>query len=94
MPTVRDFLDALKFERWAGRDEGSCFGVTDPSRLRPAFQEAHELPPVSLICAGCKSGDPHVCSKHVEGVQRIVTDEEADVVIFEPVLCQCEVCNK
>lgn len=93
MPTVRDILNSLKFERIVGRDEGSCFGVTDPSRLRPAFY--NPIVPLLQICKGCKDKKVHRCKKHFP-VQKfkISKDEGVEATRKVEVMCECPSCKE
>jgi hypothetical protein len=52
MPTISDILAALNFEKWAGRDEGSCFGVNRP------------IPRSRNLCKSCREG-VHECAGKV-----------------------------
>ena len=43
MHTLRTILDIIRHQRDYPGNEGSCFGVTDPSRLRPPFPRRVEF---------------------------------------------------
>jgi hypothetical protein len=95
MLTLKSLLYALKFQRLAGRDEGSCFGVTDPSRLRRPF---HRRPiHLETLCESCLEGK-HQCSHKVAVIQsKYVVDGRTGERLFRTqlseVACQCKKCN-
>ncbi|OGM97797.1 MAG: hypothetical protein A2735_01410 [Candidatus Yanofskybacteria bacterium RIFCSPHIGHO2_01_FULL_41_21] len=100
MPTIEDLLNILKFKRMIGRDgyEGSCFGVTDASRLRPAFQdpisEKHEH-----RCISCEDNE-HNCTG-IAKVYSIIMRENRDYITpqmvpettYREVPCGCRRCH-
>jgi hypothetical protein len=89
MPTIGELLDALKFQRMVGGDSGSCFGVTDPSRLRPEFQKEEEKP--LILCEGCRGEGEHECRRKLKvkhGGRRL----KSRCGFSFP--CECPSCNK
>jgi hypothetical protein len=64
MPTAKDILAGLRFEKWAGSSDGACFGVADASRLRPALDQP--IPQLRLSCVKCIEGKHDECEKTVE----------------------------
>jgi len=92
MPTIGDLLAISKFNRLAGVDGGSCFGVTDSSRLRPAFRPVESLP--LIFCEGCRQPGEHYCEKTLK--VKHVTSGDGIVVRVKTIdiPCECPSCNK
>jgi hypothetical protein len=96
MPTVRDILAIMNFERWAGRNDGSCFGVTDPSRLRQEF-DSGPIEKEPFRCNSCADGK-HECSGQVSVFSYKVTGylstgEEKFEFSSREVPCECKTCH-
>lgn len=100
MSTVEDLLNILKFKRMIGRDgyEGSCFGVTDPSHLGPAFQNS--IPEKQEPrCNSCGENE-HNCTG-IARVYSIVMREDRDYITprmvpettSREVPCECRRCH-
>ncbi len=98
MPKVRDVLNVMRFNKTYGLENGgSCFGVTDPSRLRPEF--VGPLPKTIPVCPSCKNG-LHECTEKatVYSIEMKQTTEHGDSrmvpeVTKSEVPCQCRQCN-
>ena len=61
MPTVQQVLRNMRFNRTYGlSDEGSCFGVSDPSRLRDSQPRADvSIANIPNLCDGCFNREVH-----------------------------------
>ncbi|MBX4205558.1 MAG: hypothetical protein KW788_05295 [Candidatus Doudnabacteria bacterium] len=89
MLTPKQIATVVGFKRSYGlSDEGTCFGVTDPSRLRPLFRQ-----PISSrhICASCHQGR-HECAKTV---QLYSFDPQGKPAVKKTgaIPCECYRCN-
>lgn len=93
MPTVGSILSIMRFQRMIGGDKGSCFGVTDPSRLRPAFQSSSLS--ASHLCEGCrgKSTDLHQCTKKVKVFNLKTLESGKTSMKSRMVKCECSYCS-
>lgn len=96
MPTVKDILRIMEFNRSYGLpDEGSCFGVTDPSRLRPAFYRKIRT---ENLCASCGNGEHQCAGKlYVLTIEHVTSPETGEPLLRKSsaeVSCQCETCHK
>ena len=88
MPTINELLEQAKRGQL---DTGSCFGVTDQSRLRPAFRRRRiKSPP---ICDGCEGKKSHHCKKKVRVVW---VDSSGQRMKLKRgfVKCTCSKCKK
>lgn len=93
MPTIDDILNQLKFNRMVGGDEGSCFGVTDPSRLRPEFYRPME--PREHLCPGCEKDGSHQCTGKVPTILFTIDEKtNAEKLEHGSVPCECKSCKK
>jgi hypothetical protein len=85
-------FDALKFQRMVGGDSGSCFGVTDPSRLRPALHPTESVPP--LLCEGCRESGEHNCEKNLKVIWGRSNGTGGGKISTFEIPCECPSCNK
>src|SRR4051812_47161359 len=95
MPTIDDILNQMKFERLAGGGEGSCFGVTDPSRLRPAFRRHPKKD--NGLCEGCDGKKRHHCKGFVLYVSVVTNPKHGRLKIKrlrKPCRCQKSYCKR
>ena len=91
MPTIDDLLEHA---RRYGVDGGSCFGVTDSSRLRPPFRRIRPgNVPSPPICDGCEGKKHHDCKKKVKIVWIDSTGVRMKLKRKE-VPCECTKCKK
>jgi hypothetical protein len=94
MLTLNSILRIMRSERSYGADEGSCFGVTDPSRLRPAFRRRRSR--TEPVCASCKAGK-HDCTHSVEVISAMLRTGQNKEKQFQHkparVPCACRGCN-
>lgn len=91
MPAVQDWLDALQFERHTGRNDGSCFGATDASRLRLICPDPIR-PSRPTLCPSC-GGREHRCAGKVNVVRADFVDDRLRVECIQ-VDCECRTCKK
>lgn len=89
MLTIDEMLEQVR-RGWT--DSGSCFGVSGPSRLRPAFK-SHRRRAEPPICDGCKGKKKHRCKKKVQTIYVDTTGERMKVK-RSFVKCACQKCNK
>jgi len=86
VPTIKDLLRQVES---GSCDSGACFGVTDPSRLRPVL---HRTMP-KIVCLGCV-GPEHRCEKKVP-VLRVTFPKPGRTRKRRTfVKCGCSMCNK
>lgn len=69
-------------------DQGSCFGVTDPSQLRPSFR-CH-LRASSGLCEGCEGKKRHHCARFVRVVSVATSPKGRLKVKHGKKPCQCQ----
>jgi hypothetical protein len=82
----------LKLQRQGRQNEGSCFGVTDPSRLRKTIRRKHI--PHNGICEGCrKEKKRHSCKKIITVINLSLAGNElkSEKGTIE---CICSKCKK
>jgi hypothetical protein len=91
MPTVEDWLRAHDFERLAGQSQGSCFGVTDASRLRLICPDPIPVNRPTL-CPSC-ADHQHRCAGKAKVVRADFEDDWLNVQRIQ-VDCECPTCKK
>lgn len=91
MPTIKELLEASKSPLWSGMSSGSCFGVTDSSRLRPAFRPFESEPP--LLCEGCKESGEHNCEKNLKVIWGRSDGTGGGKISTFEIPCECASCN-
>jgi hypothetical protein len=94
MLTVDQIVRLMKSGR--AFDRGSCFGVTDPSQLRPAFRRGRK--PASGVCGGCEGNKRHHCKGFVRTFSIVRNKKRPDSFKIErgqkSCKCQKKYCQK
>ena len=93
MPKVSDILRTMEFKRaWGLEDSGACFGVTDPSRLRPVSPYPTIEP--RHLCHSCLVGE-HLCTNKAISFVMVYNrdDHTKDSVERNIVACECKKCH-
>lgn len=86
-------MRAYRMQSAYGGGEGSCFGVTDPSRLRPSLLlPSRKSGPV--ICRGCQKSSKHKCAIKIFALDIKIERKTGKFTCKRSdVHCECKTCH-